>query len=91
MPLCLDALKAAIAEAKKGRDTQRYREAVECLRIASPDDPDAQYDQEWLEVTERTNRTEHNRLSVELKAYKNNLVKESIRVGPSAPGCRRAT
>lgn len=81
VPLCIDALKAAIAEAKKGRDTQQYREAVECLRVASPNDPDATFDQQWLDATDKTNRVELNRLSVELKAYKNNLVRESIRVG----------
>lgn len=91
MPLCIDALKAAIAEAKKGRDTQQYREAVECLRVAAPQDPDATFDQQWLDATDKHNRVELNRLSVELKAYKNNLVRESIRVGPAAPVVQRAT
>ncbi|KAK1835086.1 COP9 signalosome complex subunit 1 [Podospora conica] len=81
VPLCIDALKAAIAEAKTGHDTRRYREAVECLRVASPQDPDAVFDQEWLDATDKRNRTELARLTVELKTYKNNLVKESIRMG----------
>ena len=78
--LCLDALKAAVAEAKRGRDTQRYREAVECLRVAAPLDQDAAFDQTWLAAQEKANKLETNRLLAELKGYKNNLIKESIRV-----------
>lgn len=84
VPLCLDALKAAIAEAKRGRDTQRYREAVECLRVAAPSDPDAAFDQTWLAAQEKANKIETSRLLAELKGYKNNLIKESIRVSLSA-------
>lgn len=82
MPLCVDALKAAAAEAKRGRDPQRYREAVECLRIAAPDDPEASFDQAWLSNIEHSNRNETHRLTAELKGYKNNLIKESVRVRP---------
>jgi COP9 signalosome complex subunit 1 len=84
VPLCVDALKAAIAEAKRGKDTQRYREAVECLRIAAPSEPEAAFDQAWLEAQEAANQIETNRLLTELKGYKNNLIKESIRVSQSA-------
>lgn len=87
MPLCVDALKAAVAEAKRGRDTQRYREAVECLRIASPSEPEATLDQEWLDSQEAANKAETNRLLTELKGYKNNLIKESIRVSCTRRGC----
>jgi COP9 signalosome complex subunit 1 len=80
VPLCVDALKAAIAEAKRGRDTQRYKEAVECLRIAAPSEPEANLDMAWLDNQERVNQIETNRLLTELKGYKNNLIKESIRV-----------
>jgi len=79
----VDALKAAAAEAKRGRDPQRYREVVECLRIAAPDDPEANFDQAWLETTEQSNRAETFRLTAELKGYKNNLIKESVRVSLS--------
>ncbi|KAK4237915.1 26S proteasome subunit RPN7-domain-containing protein [Achaetomium macrosporum] len=81
VPLCVDALKAAIAEAKRGRDTHRYREAVECLRVASPSEPEATFDQAWLQTQEANNQIETNRLLTELKGYKNNLIKESIRMG----------
>jgi COP9 signalosome complex subunit 1 len=80
VPLCVDALKAAVAEAKRGKDTQRYREAVECLRIAAPSEPLATLDQAWLEAQEMANHMETTRLLTELKGYKNNLIKESIRV-----------
>ncbi|KAK3379452.1 26S proteasome subunit RPN7-domain-containing protein [Lasiosphaeria ovina] len=81
VPLCVDALKAAAAEAKRGRDTHRYREAVECLRIAAPSEPEATFDQAWLESVDAINGSEITRLLAELKGYKNNLVKESIRIG----------
>ena len=81
VPLCVDALKLAVAEAKRGRDTHRYREAVECLRVAAPSEPEATFDQDWLQAREEENKVETNRLLKELKGYKNNLIKESIRVG----------
>lgn len=80
MPLCVDALKSAIAEAKRGKDTGRYREAVECLRVAAPTEPEANFDQAWLEAQDAANKLETNRLTTELKGYKNNLIKESVRV-----------
>lgn len=80
MPLCVDALKAAIAEAKKGKDVQRYRDAWECIRVVAASEPEAQFDRAWEEATEKSNKAETHRLELELKGYKNNLVKESIRV-----------
>ncbi|TGJ81659.1 hypothetical protein E0Z10_g7087 [Xylaria hypoxylon] len=81
VPLCLDALKAAVIEAKKGKDVQRYRDAWECIRFAGPDEPEAQLDDAWVNNTGRSNRTLTHQLETELKGYKNNLVKESIRIG----------
>ncbi|KAK6218696.1 hypothetical protein LQW54_002619 [Pestalotiopsis sp. IQ-011] len=81
VPLCWDALKAAIVEAKKGKDTQQYRNAWEAIRTAAPQEPEAQLDQNWLDKTTQSNKTETQRLEVELKQYKNNLVRESIRIG----------
>ncbi|KAI0178217.1 26S proteasome subunit RPN7 [Pestalotiopsis sp. NC0098] len=81
VPLCLDALKAAIVEAKKGKDTQQYRNAWEAIRNAAPQEPEAQLDQNWLDKTTQSNKAETHRLEVELKQYKNNLVRESIRIG----------
>ncbi|KAJ9136676.1 COP9 signalosome complex subunit 1 [Pleurostoma richardsiae] len=79
--LCVDALKVAIAEAKKGKDVHRYREAWECIRVAAPGEPEAQFDWTWVDTTEKSNKAETHRLESELKGYKNNLVKESIRMG----------
>ncbi|EJT68765.1 CSN-1 [Gaeumannomyces tritici R3-111a-1] len=79
--LCVDALKAALAEAKKGRDTARYREAADLLRQASPREAEALVDAQWADATEKANREETRRLEQELKGYKNNLVRESIRMG----------
>lgn len=81
VPLCVDALKAAVAEAKRGKDVSRYREAWECIRIAAPDEPEAKWDEAWATATEKANKAETHRLEAELKGYKNNLVKESIRIG----------
>jgi COP9 signalosome complex subunit 1 len=81
VPLCIEALKAAVKEAKAGSDVARYKEAWDAIRVAAPDDPDASRDEEWIDQTTRANKSESNRLENELKGYKNNLVKESIRVG----------
>lgn len=81
VPLCVDSLKAAIKEAKGGQDVRSYKEAWECIRIAAPNDPDAIRDEDWIDRTTRANKTETARLETELKGYKNNLIKESIRMG----------
>ncbi|EFX03593.1 cop9 signalosome subunit 1 [Grosmannia clavigera kw1407] len=79
--LCVDSLKAAVIEAKKGKDVRRYREAWNYMRVAAPNDALAQLDKKWIDATEAANTAETKHLEKELKAYKNNLVKESIRMG----------
>lgn len=81
MPLRVEALKAAVAEAKSGSDIVRYNDACALLSAAAPGDPDARMDGAWIEDTEIANRAETARLETELKGYRNNLIKESIRVG----------
>lgn len=79
--LSVDALKLAMHEIlENGRDVQLYRNVWEELRSLAPSDPDATFNRSWAEKTERTNESEFHRLEHELKGYKNNLVKESIRV-----------
>lgn len=78
--LYLEALKAAIAEAKLGRDVGKYEEAVSTLREIVPGDPDATLDVKWVDKMTKQVKAETNRLELELKGYKNNLIKESIRV-----------
>jgi COP9 signalosome complex subunit 1 len=79
--LSLDALRLAVAEAKSGKDVERYELAVEALSQAAPHDVDAVLDQRWVDVTKQIVRAETDKLEHELKGYKNNLIKESIRVG----------
>jgi hypothetical protein len=85
LPLRVEALKAAVIEAKSGSDVTRYKDAWALLRSAAPDEPEAQRDEVWIENAEIANRTETARLETELKGYRNNLIKESIRVGKTPP------
>lgn len=80
VPLCVEALKIAVKEAKAGSDVHRYKEAWDAIRIAAPDEPEAARDDAWIETTDRANNIEAARLDLELKGYRNNLIKESIRV-----------
>ena len=70
----------AIAEAKKGKDTSAYLKVVECLHNILPNDPMGIPDLGWVEQKNRLVKQETEKLEHELKAYKNNLIKESIRV-----------
>ncbi len=48
--------------------------------MAGPNEPEAEFDDAWVNNTGKSNRTLTHQLEAELKGYKNNLVKESIRV-----------
>jgi COP9 signalosome complex subunit 1 len=78
--LCFEALKAAVAEAKQGKDVQRYEIATSALQEIAPQDPDAVPDQAWIDRTKKQVKAETDKMELELKGYKNNLIKESIRV-----------
>lgn len=53
----------------------------------APGEPEAELDKEWIERTDEANKNETARLETELRGYKNNLVKESVRVClPHSPG-----
>ena len=73
-------MKAASAEAKLGKDVGRYDVAVSTLQEIAPGDPDAIPDLGWIDKTTTQVKAETDRLELELKGYKNNLIKESIRV-----------
>ena len=73
-------MKAALAEAKKGHDTSQYEAAVSALYDVIPDDPDATLDPDFVEKMQKQVKVETNKMETELKLYKNNLIKESIRV-----------
>ncbi|KAL2870018.1 COP9 signalosome complex subunit 1 [Aspergillus lucknowensis] len=79
--LSVEALKAAIAEAKSGKDVSRYERAVQALAENAPNEIEAVLDREWVERLQRVVRAETDRLEHELRGYKNNLIKESIRMG----------
>lgn len=78
--LSLEALKAAITEAKQGSDVRNYETAVSLLYEIAPNDPDASPDSNWIERTKKKVKATTDKMELELKGYKNNLIKESIRV-----------
>ena len=80
-PLQIDALKHAIRLIKEiTLDVSLYKETVEQLRLVAPSAPEAVIDQTWMEHATRTTKATTEKLEAELKNYKNNLIKESIRV-----------
>lgn len=78
--LALDAYRLAIAEAKKGKNVGLYLQLAEELNGIAPQDPAALTDTTWAEKKVQETQREQDRLEHELKSYKNNLIKESIRV-----------
>src|SRR5689334_11746582 len=79
--LAVDAYRIAIAEAKKGKNVKLYTSLLEDFCNIAPQDPAAQADTAWVEKRTREIQQEQERLEHELKSYKNNLIKESIRMG----------
>ncbi|KAI9724825.1 MAG: hypothetical protein M1812_000101 [Candelaria pacifica] len=79
--LCVEAIKGALGEAKQGKDILRYQRAVSLLHHHQRDDPEARPDVEWVDGISKQVKAEIDRLEHELKGYKNNLIKESIRMG----------
>ena len=66
-----------------GSDLKSYEDALQLLKRSSRgSDVDGQADLAWVEKKEKQNKAETTRLEHELKGYKNNLIKESIRVSP---------
>jgi len=78
--LAIDAWRAAIAEAKQGKNVRLYLALAENFALVAPDDPAASIDTAWAEDQTRQVQAEQEKLEHELKSYKNNLIKESIRV-----------
>ena len=58
----------------------RYEQAVSALAEAAHGDVDAIPDTAWTERTRKRVKAETDKMEMELKGYKNNLIKESIRV-----------
>lgn len=80
--LCIDALHAAVAEAKQGKDIAYYTHITDRLHQIAPDDPLGVPDVQWCERKTKEVKSELESLEQQLKQYKNNLIKESIRVSP---------
>lgn len=78
--LSTEALKLAVAEAKSGKDISRYERAVRALAEVAPNESEATLDTEWVDRMQKLIKAETDRLEHELRGYKNNLIKESIRV-----------
>jgi COP9 signalosome complex subunit 1 len=78
--LGVEALRMGIREAKEGKDIRRYLELQTALETIGPHEPEAVRDTKWMDRTDKQNQVEAHRLEAELKGYKQNLVKESIRV-----------
>lgn len=73
-------------EAKKGQDINNYNDAVFLLEsVTSSKDAKDLVDTAWLSQREKQNAAETKRLENELKQYKNNLIRESIRVSKAFP------
>lgn len=72
----------AVAEAKSGKDVRLYAKMVHALARVAPSEKEATVDREWVDETTKAVKNETERFEHELKGYKNNLIKESIRVRP---------
>ena len=70
----------AVTEAKSGRDVKCYEKAVKALASVAPAEEESIPDTVWVDSTLKSTKAESERLELELKGYKNNLIKESIRV-----------
>lgn len=73
-------MKLAVTEARSGKDVNNYQKAVEALARVAPSESEATLDTTWIEQTLKNVKADTDRLEHELKGYKNNLIKESIRV-----------
>ncbi|KAF2000688.1 PCI-domain-containing protein [Amniculicola lignicola CBS 123094] len=79
--LAVDTYHMAISEAKRGKKTKLYTTLAEELAQIAPGDPASLTDTAWVEKKNRDLKIEHDKLDHELRTYKNNLIKESIRMG----------
>lgn len=72
-PLARQAMDLAISTAKRGADVQIYHKLCEVSKT-SPD-------MEWAARQHEINTRQLGKMESELKGYKNNLIRESIRMG----------
>ncbi|ATZ54385.1 hypothetical protein BCIN_10g03920 [Botrytis cinerea B05.10] len=79
--LGVEALKMLIKEAKQGKDVTIYMDGWAAMSRIAPNEPEAVRDDQWIDATNKSNAAEAASLEAQLKGYKNNLIKESIRMG----------
>ena len=70
----------AITEAKRGKNVELYANLATDFAEIAPQDPLATVDTTWVDTKTKQLNSEADKLEHELKSYKNNLIKESIRV-----------
>lgn len=87
--LSIDALSRAVIEAKQLGDVDAYLNVAEALKTLNlpetviaklPKDVQTAPDMAWAERRTKEAKHETDRLEAELRTYKNNLIKESIRM-----------
>lgn len=64
-------------------DTRKYEHIANQLNAAlrTRNEPEVAVDKEWIQNTQRQTKATTEKLEAELRNYKNNMIKESIRVG----------
>ncbi|PNS14609.1 hypothetical protein CAC42_1631 [Sphaceloma murrayae] len=77
--LSIEASHVAIQEATKSKDPHFYVGLTALLHEITPEDALATPDLAWVDRRKKENQRETERLEQELRGYKNNLIKESIR------------
>ncbi|KND02949.1 uncharacterized protein SPPG_02028 [Spizellomyces punctatus DAOM BR117] len=82
-PLAIDAYKIALNDLKNTMDYTRYTVVHQKLNdlLLGRGLPTIPLDQTWVDNTKKAQRAKTEKLERELKDYKSNLIKESIRMG----------
>ncbi|KAF7192167.1 COP9 signalosome complex subunit 1 [Pseudocercospora fuligena] len=78
--LSKQALTLAVGYAKQGKDVQLYNRLTDVAGSLGISEL-AKQDTAWASRKDEENRREQTRLESELRGYKNNLIRESIRMG----------
>jgi COP9 signalosome complex subunit 1 len=79
----IEAYKLALAETQTNTfDTQKYEHIATRLNSAlkARNEPEVPIDREWMQTTQKQSKVTTEKLEAELRNYKNNMIKESIRV-----------
>lgn len=89
--IAADALRICASSVKQTHNTEKYKEIITKLQEAvSSSQNDAsnmapgqlpEIDMHWVEMTDKKAQTKFDRLDTDLKTYKSNSIKESIRRG----------